>query len=99
MPILSVGEATESSYTVGTTSVTVAARNLGRASLTIANDGAVAVYVSWSATASATKFTAKIAAGGLYELPLMGGDTLRPYAGPVSAITAEDTTTVRVTEV
>jgi hypothetical protein len=62
------------------TTVTLKASNANRRNLSVYNDADKAVYIKHGATASASSFTVKVAAGGFYELP-------NPcYSGVVDAI-------------
>lgn len=74
-------------------SVTLQASNAARKGWTCFNDSDQALLVKFGATASATSFTVKIAAGGYYEMP-------RPiYTGVIDGIWAADSTgAARVTE-
>ena len=51
------------------TNVTLKASNASRKGLYVFNDSTAALFVKFGATASATSFTVKIAAGGYYEMP------------------------------
>jgi hypothetical protein len=58
-----------SSVAASTSSVTLAAANATRRGLSVYNDGTANLFVKHGATASASSFTVKVPAGGLYELP------------------------------
>jgi hypothetical protein len=74
-------------------SVTLLAANAARLGAYVFNDSASALYVKFGATASASSFTVKVAAGGYYELP-------HPcYTGLVDGIWDSATGNARVTEV
>lgn len=74
------------------TNVTLKAANASRRGLTIFNDSEAVLYVKFGATASASSFTVKIAAGGYYEMPLP------IYVGIVDGIWASANGNARVTE-
>jgi len=72
---------------------TLAAANSSRRGLIIANDADKALMLKYGATASATSFTVKVAAGGYWEMPLP------IYAGLVDGIWETGPTgAARVTE-
>ncbi len=75
------------------TNVTLLASNANRRQAMIFNDDSAAnLFVKFGATASATSFTIKIAAGGYFELP-------QPiYTGIIDGIASAATGTTRVTE-
>ncbi len=64
----SVAAATVAQVASSATSVTLAALNAARRGLMIFNDSTAALFVKFGATASATSFTVKIAAGGYWEM-------------------------------
>lgn len=75
------------------TNVTLKAANASRRGLIVFNDADKALHLKYGATASATSFTVKIAAGGYWEMP-------QPvYVGVVDGIwEAAPTGSARVTE-
>lgn len=74
-------------------SVTLVASNANRRGAFIFNDSSSALYIKLGATASATSFTVKVAAGGFYELA-------QPcYTGIIDGIWDSATGAARVTEV
>lgn len=85
--------ATVTSVNASAASVTLKAANASRHGLLIFNDADKALYLKYGATASATSFTVKIAAGGYSEMP-------QPiYQGVVDGIwEAGPTGAARVTE-
>lgn len=75
-------------------SVALSAANGGRKGWFVFNDSDQALYVNFGATASATAFTVKVAAGGFYEMP---GDCI--YRGAINGIWAANSTgAARITE-
>jgi hypothetical protein len=67
---VAVDAATLSNVTSSATSGTlVAAGGEGRSGVLVFNDCDKALYLKYGATASATSFTVKIAAGGYWEMP------------------------------
>lgn len=89
----SANAATLSNVAASASSVTLKAANSARNGLIVFNDADVALYLKYGATASASSFTVKIAAGGYWEMP-------EPiYAGVVDGIWASSPTgSARVTE-
>lgn len=63
-------------------SVQLAAANLNRRGLILFNDSTSALYVAYGATASATSFTVKVAAGGLHfmDVPVFLGQVNGAWA-------------------
>jgi hypothetical protein len=74
------------------TSVTILGTNSGRKGACIYNDSTSAVYVLFGATASATVFTVKLAAGAYYEVPF-------GYTGIITGIWVTANGNARVTEI
>jgi hypothetical protein len=75
------------------TSVTLLALNAARRVATFFNDSTANLFLKFGATASATSFTVKLAAGAYYELP-------QPvYTGIIDGIWDAANGAVRVTEV
>ena len=75
------------------TNVTLKASNASRKGLYVFNDSTAALFVKFGATASATSFTVKIAAGGYYEMP-----TRPTYTGIVDGIWSAANGNAYVTE-
>jgi hypothetical protein len=75
------------------TSVTLKAANAGRRGLIIFNDSTQVLYAKYGASASATSFTVKIAAGGYWEMPLP------IFQGVVDGLWASADGNARVTEI
>lgn len=74
-------------------SITIKAANTRRRGLIVCNDADKALYIKYGATASVTSFTAKVAAGGYWEMPSP------VYTGVVDGIWASGPTgAARVTE-
>lgn len=73
-------------------STTLLAANANRFGATIYNDSTQVLYVKLGATASATSFTAKLAAGDYYEVPY-------DYSGIIDGIWAAADGYARITEV
>lgn len=85
--------ATLSNVASSASAVTILAANTSRRGATVFNDADKALYLKFGASASATSFTVKIAAGGYYELPSP------VYQGVMSGIwEAGPTGSARVTE-
>lgn len=83
---------TLSNVSSSASNVTLQASNASRIGLLIFNDSTQAVLVKFGATASATSYTVKIAAGGYYEMP-------QPiYTGIVDGIWASANGSARMTE-
>lgn len=78
---MSPGTATLSQVALSTSSQSALALNLTRKGAIFVNDSNVAVYLSFSGTATTSAYTVKIQAGGTYE---MTGD--RVYTGAISVI-------------
>jgi hypothetical protein len=75
------------------TTVTLLGSNAARIGAYLFNDSSAALYVKMGATASATSFTVKVAAGGYFELP-------HPcYTGILDGLWDSATGAARVTEV
>lgn len=74
-------------------SVTLQASNASRVGWDCFNDSTQVLYVKFGATASATSFTVKIAAGGYYEMP-----SALIYKGIIDGIWASANGAARVTE-
>ena len=74
------------------TTVTVLALNTGRIGATVMNDSTAILYLKLGATASATSYTVKMAAGGYYEVPF-------GYTGIMDGIWASANGSARVTEI
>lgn len=53
-----------------TSSVTLASESKGRLGVTIYNASTQTLYVKFGTTASATSYTAQVAAGGYFETPV-----------------------------
>lgn len=83
---------TLTSVAASATSVTLAVLNAARLALVVVNDSTAILYVALAATASATSFTYKLAAGDTIELPSPG------YTGIVTGIWASATGSARLTE-
>jgi len=81
---------------MSTTSATLIANNANRKGFMIYNDAAVALFVKFGATASATSFNVKIPAGAIYEQPVPGGWI---YTGVIDGILVSGTGNAYVTEV
>lgn len=91
--------ATLTSVAVTTTSVVAVATNLERRSLSIYNAGTGDVHVAYAATASTSAYSVVLTSGGWLEIPVTySNGRARPYAGPVSAVTASGTATLKITE-
>ena len=73
------GTATPSSVAASTTSVSLLAANPARKGTAIWNNSSANLYVELGATASASAFTARVGAGGYYEVPFT-------YTGVISGI-------------
>jgi len=71
--------ATPTSVASSATSVSLLAANSSRKGSTIWNNSTANLYVEFGATASTTAFTARLGAGGYYEVPFT-------YTGTVSGI-------------
>lgn len=69
IPVLTVAAATLANVASSATSVTLFAANASARGRTVFNDSTQPLYLKFGATASATSFTVKIAAGGYYEFP------------------------------
>lgn len=70
---------TPTSVTASTTSVQLLAANSSRKGATIWNNSTAAVYIELGATSSANAYTAKLEAGGYYEIPF-------GYTGAISGL-------------
>ena len=73
------GTATPTSVPASATSVSLLAANTGRKGTTIWNNSTANLYVELGATASTSAFTARVGAGGYYEVPFT-------YTGAISGI-------------
>lgn len=73
------GTATPTSVTASTTNVVLLAANSVRKGTTIWNNSTANLYVELGATASTSAFTARVGAGGYYEIPFT-------YTGVISGI-------------
>ncbi|GAX46206.1 hypothetical protein NIES4075_72270 [Tolypothrix sp. NIES-4075] len=73
------GAATPSSVDASTTSVNLLAATSARKGATIWNNSTANLYVELGATATTSAFTAKVGAGGYYEIPFT-------YTGVISGI-------------
>lgn len=73
------GTATPTSVAASITSVSLLAANSARKGTTIWNNSTANLYVELGAAASASAFTARVSAGGYYEVPFT-------YTGAISAI-------------
>lgn len=71
--------ATPTSVTANTTSVAFLAANSARKGTTIWNNSTASLYVELGTTATTSVFTARVAAGGYYEIPFT-------YTGAISGI-------------
>jgi len=74
------------------TNVTLKAANVNRKGLCISNDSTAVLYVKFGATASATSYTVKMAAGGYYEM------AFPCYTGIVDGIWASANGSAYITE-
>lgn len=89
---------TSGAVSVGTSSTTVVAANLGRRELTVVNDGANIVYVQLNTT-DGTTVPAAVSNQGI-RLNASGGSwTTNAYKGPVAAIALTGATVVTVLEI
>lgn len=89
-----VSTATLANVNDSASSVTLQAANTARLGWSCFNDSDQILYIKFGATASATSFTVKVAAGGYYEMP-----TAPVYTGVIDGIWAADSTgAARVTE-
>lgn len=75
------GIASVTSVADSATTVNLLAAQPTRAGAALFNDSTAIAYIKCGATASATSFTVKVAAGGYWELPFM-------YAGVIDCIWA-----------
>lgn len=82
---------TQSSVASSASSVSLLVANADRIGATIYNDSSVALFVKLGATASATSFSKKLAAGEYYEVPAC-------YAGAIDGIWESATGNARITE-
>ena len=73
------GTATPTSVAASITSVSLLAANSARKGTTIWNNSTANLYVELGATASNSAFTARVGAGGYYEVPFT-------YTGAISGI-------------
>jgi hypothetical protein len=73
------GTATPTSVASSITSVSLLAANSSRKGTTIWNNSTANLYVELGATASTSAFTARLGAGGYYEIPFT-------YTGAISGI-------------
>lgn len=73
------GTATPTSVTASITSISLLAANSARKGTTIWNNSTANLYVELGATASISAFTARVGAGGYYEIPFT-------YTGAISGI-------------
>jgi hypothetical protein len=83
--------ATLTNVSSSVTNVTVLASNTARKGATVFNDSTSAVYLKFGATASATSFTVKMAAGAYFEVPF-------GYTGIIDGIWVSANGSARVTE-
>ena len=93
--VVTVNKAATSAVTQVTssaTTVTLKASNTARKGLTVMNDSTAILYLKLGATASATSYTVKMAAGAYYELPF-------GYSGVVDGIWASANGFAYVTEI
>ncbi|MBD2202757.1 hypothetical protein H6G33_17920 [Calothrix sp. FACHB-1219] len=70
---------TPTSVNSSASSVTILEANVTRKGATIWNNSTATLYIEFGATASASAFTAKLLAGGYYEVPFN-------YTGVISGI-------------
>lgn len=89
--MVSSSTGTQTSVAASLTSVSLLAANALRLGATVYNDGSDNLYVALGATASATAFVVKIAAGGYYEVPF-------GYIGAISGIWDVATGSARICE-
>lgn len=73
------GTATPASVSASVTSVSILASNANRKGATIWNNSTANLYLELGATAGASAFTARLGAGGYYEVPFT-------YTGAISGI-------------
>ena len=73
------GTSTPTTVAASTTSVTILTANSNRKGATIWNDSTATLYLEFGATATTSAFTAKLLAGGYYEVPFN-------YTGVISGI-------------
>ncbi|MBW4572652.1 MAG: hypothetical protein KME31_33155 [Tolypothrix carrinoi HA7290-LM1] len=73
------GTATPTSVAASITSVSFLAANSGRKGTTIWNNSTANLYVELGASSSTSSFTARVGAGGYYEVPFT-------YTGIISGI-------------
>lgn len=77
------------------TATTILAANDSRIHVTVFNDSTATLYLAWGTTPTATNYTAKIPAQGMYELPAMP----IVYVGALTGIWASANGFAYVTEV
>ncbi|MFN6571176.1 hypothetical protein [Dendronalium sp. ChiSLP03b] len=75
----SSGTSTPTTVPASITSVTVLDANSNRQGATIWNESTANLYIEFGATATTSAFTAKLSAGGYFEVPLH-------YTGVISGI-------------
>lgn len=85
---------TVTSVSASATNVTLLAANTARRVVTVYNDSTANLFLKMAATASATSFTVKIAAGGYWEMPAMS----YVYTGIIDGIWDAANGSARVTE-
>jgi hypothetical protein len=73
------GTSTPTTVASSVTSVTILASNSNRKGATIWNDSTANLFIELGATATQAAFTAKLSAGGYYEVPFR-------YSGVISGI-------------
>ncbi|OUL34104.1 hypothetical protein [Nostoc sp. 106C] len=73
------GTSTPTTVASSTTSGTILAANSSRRGATIWNDSTATLYLEFGATATTAAFTAKLSAGGYFEVPFR-------YTGVISGI-------------
>jgi hypothetical protein len=88
-----VATATLANVNSSATNVTLQASNTARLGWACFNDSTAILYIKFGATASATSFTVKVAAGGFYEMPVAP-----VYTGIIDGIWASANGAARVTE-
>ncbi|MEH2357543.1 hypothetical protein [Nostoc sp.] len=72
-------DSTPTTVASSTTTVTILAANSNRKGATIWNDSTANLFIEFGATSTTTAFTAKLFAGGYYEVPFH-------YTGVISGI-------------
>jgi hypothetical protein len=93
-------ECTNANVASSTSSVALQAANPLRKGWSVHNDSTSVLYVKLGATAAATSYTVKLAAGDYYELPVMVGGKAGSgvYTGVIHGIWVSENGAARVAE-